>query len=71
MQNAAYYIFFSTPKCFALVKGYSAEKIFHRGDITQKRLRTTVVENLKKSIIITEPTKNNIPNNLYFQIFFF
>jgi len=44
MQNAAYYIFFFNPKCFALVGGYSAEKTFHRGNITQKRLRTTGVE---------------------------
>ena len=28
-------------KCFALVRGYSAE-IFQRGYITEKRLRTTV-----------------------------
>ena len=31
------------PKCFALVRGYSAEKIFQRGYITEKRLRTTAL----------------------------
>ena len=33
-------------KCFALVRGYSAEQIFQRGYITEKRLRTTELDNI-------------------------
>jgi len=45
MQNAAYYIFSFNPKCFALVRGTRLKEIFHRRYITQKRLRTTGIEN--------------------------
>jgi len=38
MQNAAYYIFFSTQK--ALHWGTRLKKIFHTGNITEKRVRT-------------------------------
>lgn len=36
--------FFSTKKCFALVRGYLDEKIFQRGYITEKSLGATVVD---------------------------
>ena len=42
-QHCVLHLFFNK-KHFALVRGYSAEKIFHRGYITEKRLRTTALE---------------------------
>ena len=39
-QRCVLHIFFNQ-KCFPLDRGYLAEKIFHRGYITEKRLRTT------------------------------
>ena len=41
--NVALHLFFNK-KCAALVRGYLAEKIFHKGYITEKRLRTTVLQ---------------------------
>ena len=39
-QRSVLHLFFNQ-KYFGLVRGYLAEKIFHRGCITEKRLRTT------------------------------
>ena len=39
-QRCVLHLFFNQ-KYFALVRGYLDEKIFHRGYITEKRLRTT------------------------------
>ena len=36
--------FFFNQKCFALVRGYLAEKIFHRGYLTEKRLKITALD---------------------------
>lgn len=44
--------FFFNQKCFALVRGYLAEKIFHRGYITEKRLRTTALGGVEVRVVV-------------------
>src|SRR4029434_3917667 len=46
-QRCVLHIFFNQ-KCFALVRGYLAEKIFYRGYITEKMLRTTAIGDGRK-----------------------
>jgi len=56
-HNAAYSIILSSPKCFALVRGYWAEKgISQGGYITQKRLRTTHTEDNTPLLCALETT---------------